>query len=99
MVNGVGLVGLTGAQLNVGYELAGQGVTLRMDSTQMAVISNDGELLRTCPAPSRPLTGTGCEAPDGPAAPHRRQPGLSRSSGASPSAAPSWSPDRRSRLA
>jgi hypothetical protein len=54
MVNGVGLVGLAGAQLNVGYELAGQRVTLRMDGTQMAVISHDGELLRTMPCPVRP---------------------------------------------
>jgi hypothetical protein len=51
MVNGVGLVGLAGRQLNVGYELAGQRVTLRMDGTQMAVISHDGELLRTLPCP------------------------------------------------
>jgi hypothetical protein len=51
MVNGVGLAGLAGRQLNVGYELAGQRVTLRMDGTQMAVISHDGELLRTMPCP------------------------------------------------
>jgi transposase InsO family protein len=51
MVNGAGLIGLAGAQLNVGYELAGQRVTLRMDGTQMAVISHDGELLRTLPCP------------------------------------------------
>jgi hypothetical protein len=49
MVNGAGLVGLAGKQLSVGYELAGQRVTLRMDGTQMAVISPDGELLRTLP--------------------------------------------------
>jgi transposase InsO family protein len=54
MVNGVGLVGLAGRQLNVGYELAGQRVTLRMDGTQMAVISVDGELLRTLPCPVPP---------------------------------------------
>jgi transposase InsO family protein len=51
MVNGTGLIGLAGRQLNVGYELAGQRVTLRMDGTQMAVISYDGELLRTLPCP------------------------------------------------
>ncbi len=51
MVNAVGLVGLASRQLNVGYELAGQRVTLRMDGTQMAVISHDGELLRTLPCP------------------------------------------------
>jgi transposase InsO family protein len=54
MVNGVGLVSLAGTQLNVGYELAGQRVTLRMDGTQMAVISHDGELLRTLPCPVPP---------------------------------------------
>ena len=53
VVNGVGLAGLAGKQVNVGYELAGQRVTLRMDGTQMAVFSHDGELLRTmaCPVP------------------------------------------------
>jgi hypothetical protein len=51
LVNGTGLVGLAGRQLNVGYELAGQRVTLRMDGTQMAVISHDGVLLRTTPCP------------------------------------------------
>jgi transposase InsO family protein len=51
MVNAHGLAGLAGAQVNVGYELAGQKVTLRMDGTQMAVISHDGTLLRTMPCP------------------------------------------------
>lgn len=51
MVNGVGLIGLAGKQLNVGYELAGQRVTLRMEGTQVAVISHDGALLRTLPCP------------------------------------------------
>jgi transposase InsO family protein len=51
MVNAAGLVSLASAQLNVGYELAGQRVTLRMDGTQMAVISGDGELVRTMPCP------------------------------------------------
>jgi Integrase core domain len=51
LVNGTSLVGLAGRQLNVGYELAGQRVTLRMDGTQMAVISHDGTLLRTIPCP------------------------------------------------
>src|SRR5215467_10212795 len=54
MVNGTGLVALAGRQLSVGYELAGQRVTLRMDGTQMAVISHDGELLRTLPCPVPP---------------------------------------------
>jgi len=50
-VNASGLAGLAGGQLSVGYQLAGQRVTLRMDGTQMAVISGDGELLRTLPCP------------------------------------------------
>jgi transposase InsO family protein len=50
-VNANGLVGLAGAQVSVGYQLAGQRVTLRMDGTQMTVISCDGELLRTLPCP------------------------------------------------
>ena len=54
MVNGTGLVALAGRQLSVGYELAGQRVTLRMDGTQMTVISHDGELLRTLPCPVPP---------------------------------------------
>ena len=50
-VNATGLVGLAGAQVSVGYQLAGQRVTLRMDGTQMAVITSDGELARTMPCP------------------------------------------------
>jgi transposase InsO family protein len=49
MVNGCGLASLAGRQLNVGLELAGQRVTLRMEGTVMAVISHDGLLLRTLP--------------------------------------------------
>jgi hypothetical protein len=54
MVNGAGLIGLAGRQFNVCYHLAGQRVTLRMDGTQMTVISHDGELLRTMPCPVPP---------------------------------------------
>jgi hypothetical protein len=50
-VNACGLVGLAGAQVNVGYQLAGQRVILRMDGTQMTVITSDGELARTMPCP------------------------------------------------
>jgi transposase InsO family protein len=50
-VNATGLAGLAGAQVNVGYQLAGQRVTLRMDGTQMMVITSDGELARTMPCP------------------------------------------------
>jgi hypothetical protein len=52
MVNGAGLVSLAGTQVNVGYELAGQRVRLRMDGTQLAVISHDGQLVRTLLLPS-----------------------------------------------
>jgi transposase InsO family protein len=50
-VNARGLAGLAGAQVNVGYQRAGQRVTLRMDGTQMMVITSDGELARTMPCP------------------------------------------------
>jgi hypothetical protein len=50
-VNATGLVSLAGAQLSVGYQLAGQRVILRMDGTQMTVITSDGELARTMPCP------------------------------------------------
>jgi hypothetical protein len=50
-VNACGLAGLAGAQVSVGYQLAGQRVTLRMDGTQMMVITSDGELARTMPCP------------------------------------------------
>jgi transposase InsO family protein len=50
-VNAHGLVGLAGAQASVGCQLAGQRVTLRMDGTQMMVITGDGELARTLPCP------------------------------------------------
>jgi len=50
-VNGVGLAALGGRQVNVGFDLAGQRVTLRLDGTQMAVISHVGTLLRTMPCP------------------------------------------------
>jgi transposase InsO family protein len=55
MVNAAGLASLAGTQVSAGFELAGQRVTLRMDGTQMTVISHDGKLLRTmpCPVPSR----------------------------------------------
>jgi transposase InsO family protein len=50
-VNAAGLAGLAGGQVSVGYQLAGQRVTLRMDGTQMMVITSDGELARTMPCP------------------------------------------------
>jgi hypothetical protein len=54
MVNAAGLAGLAGVQVNVGFEPAGQRVTLRMDGTQMAVIGQDGALLRRLPCPVPP---------------------------------------------
>ena len=53
-VNAAGLVSLAGTQLNVGYQLAGQRVILRMDGTQMTVITSDGEPVRTMPCPVPP---------------------------------------------
>ena len=50
LVNGVGLVGLLGAQHYVGFELAGRMITLRFEGQLMAVIA-DGELVRTMPSP------------------------------------------------
>jgi hypothetical protein len=50
-VNAHGVADLAGAQLNVGYQLAGQRVILRMDGTQVMVITGDGELARTMPCP------------------------------------------------
>ena len=74
-VNAAGLVGLAGAQVSVGYQLAGQRVTLRMDGTQMAVITSDGELARTMPCPVPPVTGTGCAASAGPRPARSGRPG------------------------
>jgi hypothetical protein len=54
LVNGNGLASLADRQFNVGYQLAGQKLTLRMDGTQMAVIDHDGTLLRTMPCPVPP---------------------------------------------
>ena len=54
MVNAAGLASLAGTQVSVGFELAGQRVTLRMDGTQMTVISHDGTLQRTLPCPVPP---------------------------------------------
>ena len=50
LVNGVGLVGLLGAQHSVGFELAGRMITLRFEGQLMAVTA-DGELIRTMPSP------------------------------------------------
>jgi transposase InsO family protein len=53
-VNASGLVGLAQKQVSVGFQLAGQRVTLRMEGPLMAVIGSDGSLLRTmaCPIPA-----------------------------------------------
>jgi transposase InsO family protein len=54
LVNANGLASLADRQFNVGYQLAGQKITLRMDGTQMAVIDQAGTLLRTMPCPVPP---------------------------------------------
>jgi len=53
-VNASGVVGLARDQVSVGFQLAGQRVTLRMEGPLMAVIGSDGSLLRTmaCPIPA-----------------------------------------------
>jgi hypothetical protein len=53
MVNDVGLVGLADMQLN-GGELANQSLTLRVDGTQITVISHGRVPLHTLPCPVRP---------------------------------------------
>ena len=76
MVNATGLAGLAGAQVSVGYQLAGQRVTLRMDGTQMAVISQRrGPGADHALPGSPPVTGTGCAAPAGPRPARSRRPG------------------------
>jgi hypothetical protein len=54
LVNATGLASLAGRRFSVGYELAGQQITLRMDSTQMAILGHAGTLLRTMPCPVPP---------------------------------------------
>jgi transposase InsO family protein len=53
-VNASGVIGLAQQQVSVGFQLAGQRVTLRMEGPLMAVIGSDGSLLRTmtCPIPA-----------------------------------------------
>ena len=51
MANGTGLASLAGIQFRVGYQLAGQRITLRMDGPVMTVIDVTGTPLRTVPCP------------------------------------------------
>jgi transposase InsO family protein len=53
IVNGCGLACLAGAQFNVGYQLAGQKITLRMDGPIMTILDHAGAVQRTmaCPVP------------------------------------------------
>jgi transposase InsO family protein len=51
LVNACGLVGLAGRQHNVGYHLAGQRVTIRIDGTIMQILDLDRTLLRSLPNP------------------------------------------------
>jgi hypothetical protein len=92
VVNGVGVAGLAGKQVNVGYELADQRVTLRMDGTQMAVFSPDGELLRTMACPVPPADRRRLRAPAASAPPHPSPTNRSSCSGGSLAVAVSWSP-------
>jgi Integrase core domain len=53
-VNATGGVSLADQQIGVGFPLAGQRITLRMEGPLMAVLGHDGNLLRTlaCPIPA-----------------------------------------------
>lgn len=51
LVNGCGLVGLAGRQHPVGYHLAGQRVTVRLDGAVMQILDLDRVLLRSLPNP------------------------------------------------
>jgi hypothetical protein len=54
MVNGCGLTCLAGTQFNVGAQLAGQRITLRMYGPLMTLIDATGTMLRTMPCPVPP---------------------------------------------
>ena len=54
MVNGCGLTCLAGTQFNVGCQLAGQKITLRMDGPLMTLIDATGTVLGTMPCPVPP---------------------------------------------
>jgi hypothetical protein len=49
-----GLTCLAGSQFNVGAQLAGQRITLRMDGPLMTLIDATGTMLRTMPCPVPP---------------------------------------------
>jgi hypothetical protein len=54
LVNATGLASLAGRQISVGYHLAGQRITLRLDGTQMAILDQARTLLRIMPCPVPP---------------------------------------------
>jgi hypothetical protein len=54
LVNGNGLVGLAGRQHPIGYHLAGQRVTVRLDGAIMQILDHDRTLLRSLPNPLQP---------------------------------------------
>ncbi len=97
LVNATGLASLAGRQFSVGYQLAGQQITQRLNGTQMAILDHTGTLLRTMPCPVPPAAGPGSAAPAAPARSRAARPGRSPSSGASRPGAASWSPPKRSR--
>jgi transposase len=65
-VNASGVIGLADHQVSVGYQLAGQRVTLRMEVPLMAVIGSGGTLLRTMACPVPASASTGCAPPAAP---------------------------------
>jgi hypothetical protein len=54
LVNACGTVGLAGRQHPVGYHLAGQRVTVRLNGAIMQILDPDRTLLRTLPNPLTP---------------------------------------------
>jgi transposase InsO family protein len=67
LVNGVGTVGLAGRQHNVGFHLAGQRVTIRIEGTVMQILDLDRVLLRSLPNPVTQVERLRDARPGGPA--------------------------------
>ena len=86
LVNACGQVGLAGVQHPIGYHLAGQRVTVRLDRGVMQILDRDRTLLRSLPNPLP--TASGSATPDQPD-PHPSSPtSRCRCSGGCPAAAP-----------
>src|SRR5205823_13641022 len=60
--NGIGGITLLNRLILVGSPLAGQRAGIRLDGQLMHVLTQDGRLWRTLPAPSRPASATASKA-------------------------------------